>query len=113
MSINKSVSLPVVTSILTVTNEKNEKQVLKVFDDKYKENIIHTENLDEVVDVHRISALDYGSKVTGIQFKGKYHVNLTNEDVARSLSYLYKKGSEEVKRFNKTDFVKRIAIEKD
>ena len=66
MSINKSVSLPVVTSILTVTNEKNEKQVLKVFDDKYKENIIHTENLDEVMDVHRISALDYGSKEESI-----------------------------------------------
>ena len=38
MSINKCKALPVVTSILTVTNEKI---VLEVFDDKYNENVVN------------------------------------------------------------------------
>ena len=84
-----------------------------MFYDKYKENVVHGESLDEVVDVHIILALNHGSKISGVQLRERYHVNLTNEDVTRSLSYLYKKGSEEVKKFNKTDFIKRIAIEKD
>ena len=34
-------------------------------------------------------------------------------DVSNALAYWYKKGSEEVKNFNKSELINRIAIEKD
>ena len=52
-------------------------------------------------------------KNSGMQFKGKYFVDLTDEDISWSLDYLFRKGSKEVSRFCKSKFVRKIAIEKD
>ena len=38
---------------------------------------------------------------------------ITEEDVSNALAYWYKKGSEEVKSFNKSELITRIAVEKD
>ena len=38
---------------------------------------------------------------------------ITDDDVNRALAYWYKKGSEEVKRFNKKEHIAKIAVEKD
>ena len=38
---------------------------------------------------------------------------LTEEDVSNALAYWYKKGSQEVKSFNKPELIARIAIERD
>ena len=106
--------IPAITAVITVIDEKYTKQVFDVFDEDYMEQIFDSKEVDEkVVDTHRIAAMGFGSKKIGIQFKGKFHVNLTDDDVSRSLEYLYKKGSEEVKKFNKVDFIKKISIEKN
>ena len=95
-------------------DENKLQQIYEVFDDNYFKQIISdTENEEKVVDTHRIKMMSFGVKKPGLQFKGKYHVNLTDDDVSRGLSYLYKKGSEEVRKFNKEEFVKKIAIERN
>ena len=38
---------------------------------------------------------------------------LTEEDVSNALAYWYKKGSQEVKNFNKSELIARIAVERD
>ena len=68
---------------------------------------------ENVIDVHRIAAVEYGTKVTGRQFKGRYHILLTDVEVSLALEYLFKKGSAEVKQFNKPDLVKKLSVEKD
>ena len=52
-------------------------------------------------------------KKSGMQCKGKYFVDLTDEDISWSLDYLFRKGSKEVSRFCKSEFIRKIAIEKD
>ena len=69
--------------------------------------------LEKVVDIHRIAAVEFGTKVTGRQFKGKYHILLTDLDVSLALEYLFRKGSEEVKKFNKPELVKKLCVEKN
>ena len=38
---------------------------------------------------------------------------ISDEDVSNTLGYWYKKGSDEVKKFNKPEYIDRIAVEKD
>ena len=71
------------------------------------------EKTENIVDTHRFVNLEFGVKKPGIQFKGKCHILLTDDDFSRSLEYLYKKASKEVKKFNKPELVKKITIEKD
>ena len=104
-----------VTPIFKMYDENNVLQVFKVFDEEYLEKVVlDTENDEEnVIDTHRIKSMSFGVKKPGMQFKGNYHINLTDDDVSRSLNYLYKKGSEEVRRFNKNDFVRKLSIDKN
>ena len=103
-----------ITPIFTLCDDKFTRQVFEVFDDNYMKQIVDDKAvLEKVIDIHRIVGLSYGTKTIGMQFKGKYHVKITDDDVSRSLAYLYKKGSEEVKKFNKMEFIKKIAVEKN
>ena len=52
-------------------------------------------------------------KKPGTQLKGKHFVELLSDDISWSLEYLSKKGSQEVLKFNKPEFIKKIAISKD
>ena len=95
-------------------NERKVHQILEVYDAEYLKQVdVDSHDGEKVIDTHRIKALGFGVKKPGTQFKGKFHVILTDDDVSRSLSYLYKKGSEEVKEFNKKDFVNKISIERN
>ena len=105
-----------VTPIFTIFDDKDTKHVFNVFDDEYIDHIgVGTVigGNEKVVDTHRIKALGFGVKKPGIQFKGKNHVLITDDDISRSLEYLYKKGTEEVIKFNKPELVRKISIEKD
>ena len=104
------------TPIFTMFDDKDTKHVFNVFDDEYIDQISGENELldaEKVIDTHRIKALGFGVKKPGIQFKGKYHVMITDDDVSRSLEYLYKKGTQEVLNFNKPELVKKISIEKN
>ena len=110
--------------VVTVIDKMFTKQVFEVYSAEYMQNVAGT-NMEEdenivdtyrfvtFVDTHRFVNLEFRMKKPGIQFKGKFHILLTDDDFSRSLEYLYKKASKEVKEFNKPDFVKKIAIEKD
>ena len=102
------------TPVITMSNERKVHQILEVYDAEYLKQVdVDSHDGEKVIDTHRIKALGFGVKKPGTQFKGKFHVILTDDDVSRSLSYLYKKGSEEVKEFNKKDFVNKISIERN
>ena len=66
-----------------------------------------------IKDYSDFSNFSIGVKKPGIQFKGKHFVELMSEDISWSLEYLFRKGSQEVLRFNKPEFIKKIAISKD
>ena len=92
----------------------DEKCASQVFNENYLLSVSSNVPCEEkVVDAHRIAALEFGTKVTGRQFKGRYHILLTDLDVSLALEYLFKKGSEEVRKFNKPDLVKKLCVEKD
>ena len=55
----------------------------------------------------------YNVKKLGIQFKGEHFVELEDDDISWALNYLFRKGSEEVKKFCSPDFIKKIAVEKN
>merc|ERR1712177_98175 len=46
-------------------------------------------------------------------FSGKYHALVTDEEVSKAPEYLYRKGTGEVKQFNKLEVLKKISVEKD
>ena len=76
------------------------------------------EDIDRLVDNDRrykkeFVGLSFGVKKPGTQFKGKYHVQLSKEDVSWALQYLFTKGTNEVKMFNEKEFIDKIAIEKN
>ena len=103
-----------ITPIITMSDKKI-KKIYEVFDSNYMKHLIgeDIENDEKIVDTHRIKSMSFGVKKPGMQFRGNFHVNLTDDDVSRSLEYLYRKGSAEVLEFNKTEFVNRISVEKD
>ena len=103
----------VVTSVISMRDENEQVKVFNVFDANYMEKVFDApSDVDEKpVDTHRVAAMSFGSKRPGLQFKGKYHIVLTDDDLSRSLRYLYEKGTEEVKKFNKSEFLKKIAVE--
>ena len=55
----------------------------------------------------------WGAEKPLSNFKGRAGVSITDEDVSRALQYWYKKGSEEVSKFNKKEFIEKAAIEKN
>ena len=60
-----------------------------------------------------VAAVSGGVRDPGPKFRGKHHIFITNDDISRALQYFFIKGSAEVKHFNRPDFVKKIAVEKD
>ena len=111
----KSFNVPVVTSIVTFMDKNQTKKVIEVYNEAYVKGTFDYDilNDEKVVDTHRIAAIEFGSKIIGRQFRGNYHINLTDDDVSRSLKYLFKKSSDEVKKFNKAELVKKVSIEKN
>ena len=63
-------------------------------------------------DYFNFSNFSIGVKKPGVQFKGKFHVNLCEDDISSTLNYLFKKASLEVKKFCNADFVKKISVER-
>ena len=57
--------------------------------------------------------MGFGCNKPYMVFKGKHFVGLSKSDISWALEFLYKKGTEEVKKFNKPEFVKKITIERD
>ena len=66
-----------------------------------------------IEDYSFFSNFSIGVKKPGLQFKGKHYVHLTKDDISWSLEYLFRKGTQEVLKFNKPEFVRKIAILKD
>ena len=66
-----------------------------------------------IKDYYYFSNYSIGVKKPGIQFKGKFYVDLQDDDISWSLEYLFRKGSQEIIKFYKPDFIKKIAIKKD
>ena len=57
--------------------------------------------------------LEFGMKTPGRKFSGKAHVLLDSSDISYALEYLFKKGTAEVKKFHKSDFLDKIAVERN
>ena len=57
--------------------------------------------------------LEFGMKTPGRKFSGKAHVLLDSSDISFALEYLFKKGTAEVKEFHKSDFLHKIAVERN
>ena len=86
-----------------VVEFRQEIRVYDLYDEDYFKNVFD-DPYEKVIDSHIIAAVSFGCENPGIQFKGKYHIILTDDDISRSLHYLYKKVSKEVIRFNKPEF---------
>ena len=57
--------------------------------------------------------ISFGCKDPNIKFVGKYHAELSDDDISWSLHYLFSKATEELKHFQKKEFLDKISIEKD
>ena len=55
----------------------------------------------------------WGSENPLLRFKGNTNLILTDEDLSDSLEYFFRKANVEVKNFQKTEKIKKVAIEKD
>ena len=67
----------------------------------------------KVVDVHRISNMNFGCKKPRMTFSGKVHVLITADDISHALYYLFLKATAEVKKFVKRELLSKIAFEKN
>ena len=81
----KSFNVPVVTSIVTFMDKNQTKKVIEVYNEAYVKGTFDYDilNDEKVVDTHRIAAIEFGSKIIGRQFRGNYHVNITDDDVSK------------------------------
>ena len=108
-------------------NDGNEMKTMALFNSGYYEAVSDLsvyKEMEEPVDMHRTSNLrpadmhktsnlSFGCKNPGIKFKGKYHIVLTKDDVSRVFGYLFRKATLEVEKFNKSEFLMRIAVKSD
>lgn len=74
---------------------------------------ISSMNDEWVVDVLRISLVSFGAENPGKTFSGNVQVLITDDDISKSLEYLFRCASKEVLEFNKAEFLKKIAVQKD
>ena len=72
-----------------------------------EEKEVFDENKAEMV------GMSFGSENPGRVFRGKFHVSLDDASISWSLNYLFSKASDEVKQFHSSDFIKKIAINKN
>ena len=82
-------------------------------EDSQQQSLVNDMSLAEELTNGEFANQSFGVKKPGMQFKGKNHVDLDKQDISWALEFLFKKGSEEVKKFNKADFIAKIAVEKD
>ena len=59
------------------------------------------------------SGLSFGCENPNLRFVGKFHLQPTEEEISRSLHYLFSKATSEMKHFHKKDFLEKICFEKD
>ena len=57
--------------------------------------------------------ISFGCKDPNMKFVGKNHVELSDDDISWSLHYLFSKATQELKKFQKKEFLDKISIEKD
>ena len=58
-----------------------------VFDENYLINVSTVPYVEKVVVIHRMAAIEFGTKVTGRQFKGRFHILLTDLDVSLVITF--------------------------
>ena len=120
---SRDVKLHALTSIFRCNNSEidvEKKSIYKVFDDKYVANF-KTEGNENIIDVLRLNSANLGhplpgwvcGAIDGQKFKNRFHVLITDENVNDSLTYLFQKGTAEVKKFVKPDTIRKIAVEKN
>ena len=71
------------------------------------------ENSRSIQDIHRVNLQSFGCEDPNLKFNGLHHILITDDDISRTLIYLFKKETLIVKKFNKSDFLKKVGIEKD
>ena len=59
------------------------------------------------------TGISFGCKDPYLKFVGKYHVQISDEEMSRSLHYLFAKASAELKHFHKKEFLEKIGFERD
>ena len=82
---------------------------------KLDDNLISQEKLsfDFFVNDDKFANICWGSEKDETRSSGDVFVNLTDDDISLALNYWYKKGTAEVKQFNKSELVSRIAVERN
>ena len=96
VKVNK-ISTAKINSITPIITSYDDEKSTTVFTENYLMNVTNdVPCMEKVVDIHRISAVEFGTKVTGRLFRGRFHILLTDMDVSLALEYLFRKGSEEV-----------------
>ena len=55
----------------------------------------------------------WGAEKPLTNFKGRADVHITDEDISLALQYWCRKGSREVRKFNKRQFIEKAAVEKN
>ena len=63
--------------------------------------------------MNSFSGLSFGCKDPNLKFVGKFHLQPTEEEISKSLHYLFSKATSEMKHFHKKDFLDKICFEKD
>ena len=69
--------------------------------------------VEELTNIDSQVNQSFGARKSGMVFKGKIYIDLSCEEISWALEFLFKKATEEVKKFNKADFIAKIAVEKN
>ena len=105
-----------VTAVMLKHLKTRNLDVGKFFDRKNKFQMFHSmQNMDEVV-VEETKLTDYfagSSSINGMKATTDAVFFISDEDISHALEYWYKKGTAEVKQFNKPELLSKIAIEKN
>ena len=67
----------------------------------------------KIAEKRKVSFSMFPAKLSNLKkgFAGKYYALVTDEEVSKALEYLYRKGTGEVKQFNKLEVLKKISVE--
>ena len=123
-------NLHAMTPVISYVNTHGLQKVQKVFDKRYVRDNLE-DSVGDCVDIMRISpegfngytnriccgrritAISHGVKQPGLTFSGKLHIVLSEEDISSSLEYFYRKETELLMKFNKSEFLKKISVLKN
>ena len=78
-------------------------------------NLVRKEekSFDFFVNDDKFADICWGSENNLMRSTGEVFVDLTDDDISLALEYWYKKGTLEVKQFNKSELVSRVAVERN